>query len=126
MPEVDSLYSLEEHKHLELTDSAIPIRVTGQNRIVDRLVVHRRCQPHHQAQVTVRIVELVALQLPAIVSIISLVYDINVVSQKLIVVASVPTTTVVHKAVAVHVVIVMTVISPAIERTAKTDIHSEA
>jgi hypothetical protein len=112
---VDALNPLEEHKHLHLTDSAIPVGVTCPHGVPHRLVVVGRSQSHAKAQIPVRIVELVPLELPRAVVVVLHVDHVDVVSQQLVVVVAVPSAAVVHHHVVRHSRVAAAHCPPAVE-----------
>ena len=97
-----SLNTLEQHEHFHFTDPAITVQITGHSSIPNRLVVIGRSQAHHQTQIPVGKIKLIALQLSREVPVISLVNYIDVVSQELIVVVGVPTVAVIDHTVTGH------------------------
>lgn len=112
---VDRLDALEHHEHLHLAHSSIEVGIALRDSVPDGLVVHRGSHTHHQADISVGIEEFWAFQLPTDVIIVSLVDDINFVSEELVMVVRVPSITVIDKNISVHALVVGTGVSPSVE-----------
>lgn len=112
---VDGLDALEHHEHLHLAHSSVEVGIALHGGVHNRLVVHRRSHTHHQAEISVGIVELLAFQLSTEVTVVSLVHHIDVVSEELVMIGGVPSVAVVNVDVTVHALVIGTRISPGVE-----------
>jgi len=120
---VYALDSLEKHKHLHLAYSAVHIRIAGHHCVPHVLVVLRGAESHPQAQLAVRVEELVALQLARKVVVVLLVDKVDVVFEHLVVDVGVPSARIVYEVVTVHSLVVEAGVSPPIEATTHASAH---
>ena len=77
----NSLESFEEHEYLHLAGPAIEVRVALHGCVHHCSYVHRGSHTHHQAEVSISIEELLSLELAAEVHVVSLIDQINIVSE---------------------------------------------
>ena len=112
---INALYPLKQHKHLVSVNPPIPIGITLSGSLVDLLIIRRRCDAHHQAEIPVGIEKLVALELSGPVHVIPQEDLVYVVQQHLVMHIGVPSSSVVDVDEAGHVHEVLVGVAPAVE-----------